>query len=270
MIQWNYWHYVLLEKPALGGRTLVGRVARPFTALARAWRGRVWHHAYRGRHDQEVSMEVDTATQEAMGKVVMAQMQQHTLQSIRQALRQELLEEARAEAFEAALAEVDDRLQREREKLRDASATEHKALARELEDELDRRSDGLRREAYEHYEQRLDTLKADLHAAAAARDQATELLLSLVTQLVVERPKRYLADACITELDLVGLNAVLAATGQRIRGEFRHSERQVTCLLKDGARQLTAFWIERTPGAGVVDEADSVGEGPDVMHPIER
>jgi hypothetical protein len=71
MIQWTHWHYVLIEKPALGWQTCVRRVARPFTALARAWRGRV-RRTSETSEALEVHMEEDTATQEAMGKVIMA------------------------------------------------------------------------------------------------------------------------------------------------------------------------------------------------------
>ena len=203
-------------------------------------------------------MDVDVATQEAMGKMVMAQMQQHTLASIKAAVREDLLEEVKAEAFEQAMAELDDRLQREREKVRDEFARYKDRLDGELEDELIRREDVLRREVKEAYEERLLTLQDDLKATATARDQVMGLLLSLVQQLFSER-KRYLADSHVTELDLVGLNDVLAVKGLRVRGEFRHSERQVVCTLKNGVGQRTVFWLERLPAAGVAVE----GEGDD-------
>jgi hypothetical protein len=79
----------------------------------------------------------------------------------------------------------------------------------EIEDELERREEGLRRQVRDAYEERLLTLKDDLAAAAAARDQATALLVSLVQQLFSEH-KRYLHDASVTERDLVGLNQVRA------------------------------------------------------------
>jgi hypothetical protein len=83
----------------------------------------------------------------------------------------------------------------------------------------------------------------------AARDQATALLVSLVQQLFSEY-KRYLYDAGVTELDLVGLNQVLGPKGVQIRSEFRHSARQVTCTLQHGAGQRTVFWREPVkPGA---------------------
>jgi hypothetical protein len=104
------------------------------------------------------------------------------------------------------------------------------------------------------YEERLLTLKDDLAAAAAARDQATALLTSLVTQLIVEKPKRYLYDAGIMELDLLTLNQVLAPQGWQVRSEFRHSERQVACTLKNGMAQRTVFWREAVkPGTPAVD-----------------
>ena len=45
--------------------------------------------------------------------------------------------------------------------------------AGELDDELERREEGLRRQVWDAYEERLLTLKDDLAAAAAARDQAS-------------------------------------------------------------------------------------------------
>jgi hypothetical protein len=100
----------------------------------------------------------------------------------------------------------------------------------------------------------LDT-KHPLTAAAAARDQATALLVSLVTQLVAEKRKRYLADSHITELDLIALNQVLAPQGLQIRSEFRHSERQVACTLKNGMGQRTVFWREAVKPGTITAEA---------------
>jgi hypothetical protein len=83
----------------------------------------------------------------------------------------------------------------------------------------------------------------------AARDQATALLVSLVQQLFSER-KRYLSDAGVTELDLVGLNQVLAPKDVQIRSACRHRARQVTCTLQHGAGRRTVFWREPVkPGA---------------------
>jgi hypothetical protein len=202
---------------------------------------------------REVQMETDTATQEAMGKMVMAQMQEQTVRTLKTALRAELLEEVRAEAFEAAMAELDDRLQHQREQLRDTFAKQKQALTSELEDELERREEVIRRQTRDAYEERLLTLKDDLAAATAARDQATALLVSLINQLVVEK-KRYLYDAGISELDLLTLNQVLAPQGLQIRSEFRHSERQVACTLKNGMAQRTTFWREAVkPGTTAVE-----------------
>ena len=77
------------------------------------------------------------------------------------------------------------------------------------------------------YEARRLTLKDDLAAAMAARDQATALLVSLVQQLFSERT-RSLDDAGVTARDLVGLNHVLAPKGMQIRSACRHSARQGT------------------------------------------
>jgi hypothetical protein len=199
-------------------------------------------------------MNVDTATQEAMGRAVMQQMEQRTLQSIRQAVRQELLPEVREEALALARHELDDRLQQERERLRDTAAKEKQALASEFEDELERREEVIRRQTRDAFEERLETLKDDLKAAVAGREQATTLLVSLVTQLVAEKPKRYLAAAGITELDLLALNQVLAPKGVQILAEFRHSQRQVACKLQNGMGQRTTFWLEQvTPGTTTVE-----------------
>jgi hypothetical protein len=116
----------------------------------------------------------------------------------------------------------------------------------------------LRRQVRDAYEERLQTLKDDLAAAAAARDQATALLVSLLQQLFSEH-KRYLYDAGVTERDLVGLNQVLAPKGVQIRSEFRHSARQVTCTLQHGAGQRTLFWRELVkPGATAAEASAGV------------
>ena len=106
------------------------------------------------------------------------------------------------------------------------------------------------------YEERLLTLKDDLAAAAAARDQATALLVSLVRQLFSER-KRYLDDAGVTERDLVGLNQVLAPKGVQIRSECRHSARQVTCTLQHGAGKRTVFGREPVKPGTTAAEASA-------------
>jgi hypothetical protein len=96
--------------------------------------------------------------------------------------------------------------------------------AGEIEDELERREEGLQRQVRDAYEERLLTLKDDLVAAAAARDQATALLVSLVQPLFSER-QRSLDDAGVTERDPVGLTQVLAPKGVQIRRACRHSAR---------------------------------------------
>jgi hypothetical protein len=193
--------------------------------------------------DTEVHMEVNHQAVQEAGKAVMAEMGQQTMRALKAAVRQELLEEVKAEAFEQALAELDDRLQHDREQLRDTFAKQKQALTGELEDELDRRTEQIRLQTRDAFEERLLTLKDDLSAAVGERDRATAALVNLVQQLVSER-KCYLHDAGITELDLVGLNTVLAPKGIRVQAEYRASERQVTCTLTNGAAQRTVFWRE--------------------------
>jgi hypothetical protein len=164
--------------------------------------------------------------------------------------------ELRDEAVELAKAELQEEFDRRRERLLDDLARQRRALEHELEDQLEAREKVLRQEVRDDYDERLLTLQDDLAATVATRDQVTALLLSLVQQLFSERT-RYLHDAGITELDLMGLNQVLMAHGQRIRAEYRHSERQVACQLANGARQLTAFWMETTaPGVAVEGDDD--------------
>jgi hypothetical protein len=212
-----------------------------------------WRQWWRSRSKQLPEKQGIVGAMEVTMDMGTQQMEQRTLQSIREAVRAELLEDVKAEAFQAAIAELDDRLQQQREQLRDGAAKERQALTSELEDELERREDAIRRQTRDTFEERLEVLKDDLKAAAAARDQVTTLLVSLVTQLVAEK-KRYLHDAGITELDLLTLNQVLAPQGLQIRSEFRHSERQVACTLKNGIGQRTVFWREAVkPGTITVD-----------------
>jgi hypothetical protein len=133
-----------------------------------------------------------------------------------------------------------------------------RAWGRRARGELERREAGLRRQVRDAYEERLLTLNDDLAAAAAARDQATALLVSLVQQLFSEY-KRYLYDAGVTERDLVGLNQVLAPKGVQIRSACRHRARQGTCTLQHGAGQRTVFWREPvTPGATAAEASAGV------------
>jgi hypothetical protein len=205
-------------------------------------------------------MDVDGQVEVGMGRVLAGQLHQQALASIKAAVREEVLDEVHEAAVQQARDEMEDEFSRRREKLLDDLARQRRQLQEELESELDRREEQLRQDVRDGYDERLLTLKDDLAAAAAARDQATTLLVSLVQQMC-ER-KRYLHDAGVKELDLVGLNDVLALKGLRLRGEFRHSERQVVCKLKAGAGQRTTFWLERLPRAGVVDADDQDGGAP--------
>jgi hypothetical protein len=155
-------------------------------------------------------------------------------------------------ALGAAISELDDTLYPERETIR------HRLLQYKdrLENEFVRRKQQIRRRVQNPFDACGTGLQDDLKATAVAPDEMTILLLSLVQQLFSER-KRYLADSHITELDLVRLNNVLAVKGLRIRAEFRHSERQVTCTLKNGVGQRTVFWLETaTPGVAVEGDGD--------------
>ena len=108
------------------------------------------------------------------------------------------------------------------------------------------------------YEARRLTLKDDLAAAMAARDQATALLVSLVQQLFSER-QRSLDDAGVTERDPVGLTQVLAPKGVQIWSACRHSARQVTCPLQHGAGRRTVSWREPVkPGATAAEASAGV------------
>ena len=108
------------------------------------------------------------------------------------------------------------------------------------------------------YEERRLTLNDDLAAAAAARDQATAPLVSLVQQLFSERT-RDLDDVGVTARDSVGLHQVLAPKGVQIRSACRHSARQGTCILQHGAGRRTVFWWEPVkPGATAAEASAGV------------
>jgi len=68
-----------------------------------------------------------------------------------------------------------------------------------------------------------------------------------------------LAEAHITELDLIGLKAMLASQGWQVRSEFHHSERQVRCQLRHGYRQCTVFWLEKATAGGEASEDQGDG-----------
>jgi hypothetical protein len=188
---------------------------------------------------------------------MLQQLNASTVEGLRAILKAELVEEAREEALTLARAELEDEFQRRVERLQDQMSRRKSQLEDELEDQLEAREQALRRELREAYEERVLTVQDDLQACLRTRDRLQALLLSVMTQVVPEKPK-YLHDVGLRELDVVGLNALLAPMGMRIRGEYRHSERQVLCQLPNGARQLTVFWRESTvPGVVDADEMDS-------------
>jgi hypothetical protein len=202
-------------------------------------------------------MDVQQETEVAMARAIMQQMSDQTARALKAAMREEMLDELRDESLALAKIELEDEYDRRRERLLDDLARQRRTLEDELENQLEAREKALQQEVREALEERLLTLQDDLKATIATRDQLMTLLLSLVQQLFSERSKRYLADTGVKELDLVGLNTVLLAQGLRVRAEFRHSERQVTCTLKNGVGQRTVFWIETAaPGVAVEGETD--------------
>jgi Skp family chaperone for outer membrane proteins len=203
----------------------------------------------------EGAMDVDTAAQEAMGKAIMAEMQQQTLRSIRQAVRQELLEEVHAEAIEAAKVELQDDFDRRRERLLDDLARQRRQLEDELDNELERREQALRQEIMDALEERLLTLQDDLQAAVTERDRAEGLLVQLITQLLPGERPVYLHSAGVREFDRWQTNQTLARHNLQVRSKTTYSERIIkTRLDQERYASHTQFWVTPLPVAGVVDE----------------
>jgi hypothetical protein len=198
---------------------------------------------------------MDTATQEAMGKMVLQQMQAHTLESIRQAVREELLPEVREEALALARQELEEAFSRRREKLADDMATFKAQLEDELLGELDRQREQIREELAQAQEEKYLTVRDQRDASRAERDRAETLLVALITQLLPGERPVYLYSAGIRELDRGALNATLARHGLRVRSKATYSERLVTVRL-DQARVAghTQFWLEKGSALPVADD----------------
>jgi hypothetical protein len=271
-VQWSHWHYVLLEKPALGGRTLAGRVVRPFAALARAWRGQ-WRRSCGFRQSNtmfesntmfdvtdvsmEVRMELQQETEVAMAKAIMQQMSQQTARALKESMRQELLEELRDEALELAKVELEDEFSRRRERLLDDLARQRHALEDEMLGELDRQRSQIRQEVKDELAETLLTAQDERQEARAERDRAEGLLVQLMRQLLPGEKPVYLYSCGVRELDRLALNETLSRHRLRVRSKASYSERLVKVRI-DQARYMghTQFWLEALPGEGVEVDAD--------------
>jgi len=209
----------------------------------------------------EVRMDVDTAAQEAMGKVIMAEMQAQTLRSIRQAVRAEILEEVHAEALELAKAELEDSFDHRRETLLDDIARQRHALEDEMLGELDRQRGQIRGEVTDELEEKILTWADECQEARAERDRAEGLLVQLIKQLLPGERPVYLYSAGVRELDRVALNETLARHGLQVRSRTTYSERVVkTRLDQDRWAGHTQFWLTPVSVVGVVEETDETDE----------
>jgi hypothetical protein len=239
LVEWYYcWHYRIVER----------HVSHWWRAMARHWRAikarlpRVseMDEPQGQKENSRMKDMEDVAVVPAMlGHVLLAKLDPQSAEALRAAIREEDRDAAKAEAFELAMQEVAERLEREREQLRDEGAQYKDQLDTEFEDELDRRTQQIRREVREDLEERLEALQGELAAATAGCDRASDLLVMVVKQLFPHK-RTYLYDAGIRELPLANLNYWLAPLGLTITAQYRASARQVRCQLANG------HWAQRT------------------------
>jgi hypothetical protein len=115
-MQWTHLHYVLIEKPALGGQTCMHRVAQlvqPFMTRARTWRGWVRRilTTVLVNNAQEIPMpdtDVTTVAPAVIGKMLLAQLDSASAEALRAAVAEDILESVKAQALEAAMADLDE------------------------------------------------------------------------------------------------------------------------------------------------------------------
>jgi hypothetical protein len=182
----------------------------------------------------------------AVAKTLLANMSGDVVAHLLRQLWQERGDALRADALAQVQAEQQQTLVSLKEQLRDEAARERKALTTELEWELERRYRAQEQELDAEMASRIGRLKQARDTARQERDRAEQLLMALVTQLVSPQAKRYLADAGVSELDVVRLNQVVGKFGVRVRCERRETERQVKVRLKEEGPMVTraAFWWE--------------------------
>jgi hypothetical protein len=249
------------------------RGAKLVRALARRWRA-IKARLPRGdevdeprglqKENSRMKNMEDAAVVPAMlGHVLLAKLDPQSAEALRAAIREEERDAAKAEAFELAMQEGAERLEREREQLRDEGARYKDQLDTEFENELDRRSQQMRREVREELEERLEALQGELAAATAACDRASDLLVMVVKQLFPHK-RTYLYDAGIRELRLADLNHWLAPLGLTITAQYRASARQVRCQLANGWGQRTVFSL--VPAHEADEDADATMQAEALQH----
>jgi hypothetical protein len=114
-------------------------------------------------------------------------------------------------------------------------------------------------------DQRREPLEAQLITMTAARDEARngralaeQLLVSLLRQLLPGQEPVYLFSLGVRELDVYGLNQVLARYRLRLRSRRRASERQVRTRVGERHwKGRSLFWLEPLlAGEGSVPELE--------------
>jgi hypothetical protein len=210
------------------------------------------------RRQRMIDQIVENGIQAAVAKTLLGNMSGDIIAR----LLEELWRQKAPELQQRALAQVRDEhqhaLQASEEALRDRYAAQRKALEHELSQQEEVLYAKLDRDLQQEYGDRLATLRAQRTAARARAEQAEAQLVFLLTQLLHEERRRYLADSHIERLDLAGLNAIVHRHGWAIRSAARPSERAVKVMLGPNRVETHhVFWLVHVdPARPPVDEPD--------------
>ncbi|HEX9872525.1 MAG TPA: hypothetical protein VGC99_28795 [Candidatus Tectomicrobia bacterium] len=211
------------------------------------------------------------ALEQAQTRALLAQLDHHTVEAIKAVLQEEVLPTLRDEALTLAREELTEELAKAKERLEDRYA----ALVSSFEDEVERRiEDGIQRGTQDlkaDLEDTITDLKRERQEACQQRDQAQAQLVALVQQLLPPDKRVYLYTTGMRQLDLAGLNSVLARVGLVVKARQTYSERLVACQTGPGRVEgKTLFWLEKALPAGVVvidaeEGSEEMPGNPDVI-----
>jgi hypothetical protein len=154
---------------------------------------------------------MDEQTQAALAQALLRQLSPEQLVAVQHVVRQQLLADLREEAIQVARGEAERAWEERREQ----------------------------------FEAQLITVTEERDEARNGRALAEQLLVSLLRQLLPGNEPVYLFSVGVRELDVYGINQVLAGYRLRLRSRRSASERQVKTRVGERHwERRSLFWLE--------------------------
>jgi len=232
---WNVAHYELWERRLA---KVVGRLSHHWQEGCLAAHGVIsgrWLPVLRKetpRMDAAVAPVRPPLDLPVLGRAILSRMDADARQALVAAIREEVAEEVRAQAVAEARTELESEYESRRIRLQDQVSKAKEQADADAELRIESAvAKGLEEAKRDLAHDVLD-LKEAVGGARQAQDAVTDLLLSLVRQVIGTR-KTYLFSRGITELDVFRLNVVLRPHGLRVREDLHGLNHGLNAVLRD-------------------------------------